>query len=244
MEINKKYKSPPIKEAIFELFFESINWTPATPGIFFNLVKDKFPIIIQLPGGFGISFMQGIQVGPGNNGIIQFKSEDGKSIIQLSNNLLTVNRLPEYIGWEFYKIMILYSIECLNKSLKITKINRVGLKSINKIDIKSHSYENFKRCFNVYPTLVDSANTNLNSIILNYESFLNENKDVLAVHIATLNKEIGYEAPALFQLYYTRITDVKENLIEEWLETAHKQLYESFDTILTTECKSSFDNDK
>jgi len=241
MAKTKKYNKPPLTEAVFELFFESSNWSPAIPGIYYSKVQKKYPIISQSPGGFGISFgPKGLQLGAGNNDLTQFKSTDGSSIIQLSNNLLTVNKLPEYGGWESYKLMILEALSTLKEVLKINKVNRVGLKTINKIDINVNTYENFKKHFNVYPVLPKGSNAN--SIQLNYETPVNDNSDILAISLATLNKEKGYEAPTLFQLYFTKIKDVEMQETEDWIENAHKHLHKAFDESLTEECKKSFDN--
>jgi len=239
----KKYKKPPLTEAVFELFFNSSNWSPAIPGMFYNLVKDKYPIITQSPGGFGVSFGPGsIQMGPGNNDLTQFKSTDGSSIIQLSNNLFTVNKLPEYGGWNSYKALILEAVENLKKVLDLTKLNRIGLKAINKIDVKSHTYENFTNFFNVYPRIPDGLTPNINSIQLNFETPIEINKEILAVSLATLNREKDYEAPVLFQIYFTKIRDVEVDEVEEWVEIAHKHLHNAFDLSLTKNCKDTFDN--
>lgn len=244
MEVTKKYKNPPLTEAVFELFFQSTNWTPATSGMFYALVSEKYPIITQAAGGFGVSLgLQGVQFGSGNNNLIQFKSQDNTSIIQLSNNLLTVNKLPDYRGWESYKETILEAIRNLNQVLDITSVNRIGLKAINKIDIQSHTYKSFKKYFNIFPQLPKKTDNNLNSIQISYEAPTGENNDILAVSLATLNKEPNYLAPVLFQLYFTKLKDVDKNSIENWLEIAHEQLHTAFESTLTTECKKSFDNE-
>ena len=243
MDKTKKYKNPPLTEAIFELFFQSSNWTPATPGMFYGLASKKYPVISQSAGGFGISLGSGgLQIGAGNNNLTQFKSQDSSSIVQLSNNLLTVNKLPHYDGWESFREMIFEAVEYLNQVLDITSINRIGLKAINKIDIQSHNYENFKKYFKIYPVLPESVSTELNSIQLNLETPYKERNEVLATSLATLNKEPRYEAPILFQLYYTKLKDVDKNSIDKWIELAHERLHNSFENILTSECKSSFDH--
>lgn len=240
MAKTKKYNNPPLTEAVFELFFESSNWSPAIPGIFYSKVQKKYPIISQSPGGFGISFgPKGLQLGPGNNNLTQFKSKDGTSIIQLSNNLLTVNKLPEYGGWESYKLMILKALDVLKEVLDIKKVNRIGIKAINKIEINKHTYENFKDFFTVYPLLPEGSN--ISSIQLNYETPVNSD-DILAISLATLNKEKGYEAPTLFQLYFTKIKNVSIQEIEDWIEIAHEHLHNAFEISLTEKCKKSFDN--
>ena len=239
----KKYKNPPLTEAIFELFYESSNWSPATPGEFYNLIRDDYPIISQAGGGFGVSFgTKGIQIGSGSNDLTQYRSKDNHSIIQLSPNLFTVNRLPQYKGWESYKEMIIQAIGFLTKILDIARISRVGLRTINKVDIGQHTYENFKRVFNVYPVIPnESIEGIVNSIQLNYETQVVDNTEVLAVNLATLRKEAGYKAPTQFQLYYTRMEDLTLNEVDSWLEVAHEHLHKTFETTLTEESKSSFD---
>jgi len=240
MAKTKKYSNPPLTEAVFELFFESSNWSPAIPGIFYNKVQKRYPIISQSPGGFGISFgPKGLQLGSGNNDLTQFKSTDGTSIIQLSNNLLTVNKLPEYEGWESYKLMILKALDVLKEVLDVKKVNRIGLKAINKIEINKATYENFKEFFTVYPVLPEGSNTS--SIHLNYETPVNFDS-VLAISLATLNKEKEYEAPTLFQLYFTKIKNAKIQEIEDWIEIAHGHLNKAFEVSLTDKCKKSFNN--
>ncbi|WP_436516099.1 TIGR04255 family protein [Ekhidna sp. To15] len=243
MKTTKKFKNPPLTEAVFELFYQTSNWNPATPGTYYSKVSKDYPVITQSGGGFGIALgAQGVQIGSGNNNLTQFKSQDNSSIIQLSNNLFTVNKLPKYGGWESYKEMILEAVELLYSTIDIQQINRIGLRAINKLDVKSHSLENFKRSFNVYPNMPNGIVNDFNSLQLNYETSFPDN-EVLAVNFATLRKESGYEAPVQFQLYYTKLTPVDKNSIEKWLDNAHMQLHSAFDHIVTSEQKKEFDND-
>lgn len=244
MAFTKKYKNPPLTEAVFEIFFSTKNWSPVIPGLLYNEVKSDFPTITQAPGGgFGISFdALGFQIGPGSNDLTQYKSSDGSTIIQLSNGLFTVNKLPRYEGWETYRKVILRAFEALRKVLEIETINRVGLKAINKIDVKKHTYENFKAAFSVFPAIpAGILNNDLSSIQLNIETPAVAETEILALSLMTLKKEPKYEAPVMLQLYYTRIKDNNGIKIEEWLETAHSALHKAFDTTVTEVKKKEFD---
>ncbi len=246
MTKTKKYKKPPLTEAVFELFYRTDNWTPATPGQFYSQVKEKYPVISQSSGGFGVSFAaNGIQIGPGNNNITRYSSENSQSIIQITNNLLTVNKLPMYEGWESYKGMIIDAVSAFVQVMDVKTISRIGLRTINKIDIQAHSYENFKKYFNVYPNIGSGLRKNgINSIQLNYQTLeVEETEEVLAVNLSTLRKEEKYNAPTLFEIYYTRMKEIETKGIDDWLEIAHQQLHVAFESILTNECKQNFDND-
>ncbi len=244
MAVNKKYKNPPLTEAVFEIFFTCKDWSPIVPGLFYNEIKSDFPNISQAPGGaFGIAFdTSGFQIGPGSNDLTQYKSFDNSTIIQLSNGLFTVNKLPHYEGWENYRGVIQSAVASLRKVVKIETINRVGLKAINKIDLKKHTYENFKGCFNVFPSIPQGILSNdLSSIQLNIETPVVPETEILALLLLTLRKEPKYEAPAMLQLYYTRIKDNKDIKIEEWLEKAHSALHKAFDDTVTEQKKKEFD---
>lgn len=238
-----KYKNPPLVEAVFEFFYSSSEWNTVIPGIFYNEVKEKFPNINQNKGGFGISFdNKGLKIGAGTSELTQYRNKKGNTLIQLSNNLLTVNKLPEYDGWESYLKTIKYAISALSKVLKIDKVNRIGLKAINKIDIESHTYENFKKFYTVYPSIPNNVKNDLSSIQLNIESPIVEKDEVLALSVATIRKEPNYNAPTLFQLYVTRLKEIDNGNIENWLEESHKIITDTFENSLTKYCKGKFNN--
>lgn len=243
MDKTHKYKKPPLVEAVFEYFFTSKEWTSIIPGLFYSQIKEKFPIISQSKGGFGVTFDgKGLQIGGGNSDLTQYKNKEGNTIIQLSRNMLTVNKLPKYEGWESFIEIIVFAVESINKTLKIDKVERIGLKSLNKIDIHTHSLDNIKNHFTIYPVIPLNSGKNLNSIQLNIETPIIENKEVLAISLVTLRKEPNYNAPVMFQLYVTRMIDVPSNY-RDWLEKAHLTLYKSFIQSLTTATKELFDND-
>jgi|GEM_PF-2456235 uncharacterized protein (TIGR04255 family) len=241
-ENTPKYKNPPLTEAIFELFFEAENWTPAVPGLFFSSVSKEYPIITQAQNGIGfILGPGGLQIDSGNNALTQYKSADGSSIIQLSNGLLTVNKLPEYSGWNSYRDSILDALSKLQKLVTIKKINRLGLKALNKIDIKSHSLSEFKKFYTILPTFPEGLNHDWSSIQMNFEVPKNEGNDILALSIATILKEPKFEAPTLMQLYFTRTKNADSTNPKEWIEEAHLNLKQLFESSLTANCKKNFE---
>lgn len=244
MNNTHKYKNPPLAEAVFEFFFSTKEWTSIIPGLFYTEIKDKLPKIPQNKGGFGITFDgKGLKIGGGNSELTQYKNNNGNTIIQLSSNMLTVNKLPQYEGWENFIDDIVYAVEKLKQVLTINKIERIGLKFLNKVDIKSHSLENLKKYFTIYPIIPLNADDKLNSIQLNIESPIIENKEILAILLATLKKEPQYEAPVMYQLYLTRISEIPADY-RAWLEGSHNKLYNTFNQSFTDFSKKEFDNDK
>ena len=243
MSATKKYLNPPLVEAVFELFYNTSDWTAVIPGMFYNEIKDKYPKISQSQGGFGFSLdNKGIKIGGGGSELTQYRNETGNSIIQLSGSLLTVNKLPEYESWDSYLEAIKYGINALSKVIKINKVNRIGIKAINKVDIEKCTYENFKKHFTIYPLIPKNITNELNSIQLNVESPVIEQEEVLAISLSTLRKEPNYESPTMFQLYVLRTKEIEIGKIEKWLGKSHSILTETFENSLTKYCKEKFNN--
>lgn len=236
------YKNPPLVEAVFELFYSSNSWSPIIPGLFYNEIKNQFPNITQKQSGFGIIEGLGLKIGGGNGEMTQYKNSTNDTIIQLSGNLLTVNKLPKYNGWESYSEIIIFAIKALNSVLEINRIERMGLKTINKVDIGNHSLEQLKKYFKIYPFIPEEMDDKLNSIQMILESPISEDKEILAIQLSTLRKEQNYQAPVLFQIYVTRIKDIPDNYID-WLEQSHIILSETFEKSITTFSKERFDHE-
>ncbi len=245
MAQNKQYKNPPIVEVVFEFVFQATNWTVITPGNFYSLVKEDFPDIGNGNQSLDISFgNEGVRLGSGNSDLTQFRSKDGNTVIQLSNNLLTVNKLPKYKGWDDYYSIIKKAVTALYEVLEITSIHRLGLRVLNKIDIKEHTYQNFKNAFLVYPNIPNNTSKSVNSIQFKYEYPVPEmNHCIIQVVLATLKREKDYTAPVLFQLHYTKLSPSNQKEIDGFLENAHDNLYKLFEDSVTAKYKNLFDNE-
>jgi uncharacterized protein (TIGR04255 family) len=240
----KKYLNPPLVEAVFELFYRTTEWSPIIPGLFYTEIKSIFPNITGNQNGFGITLdPMVLKIGGGPHELTQYKSVDNHTIVQLSNNLLIINKLPEYESWESYKKTIEYTILAFRKVFKTFEINRIGLRFINKIDIgDSHSFSNLKKYFEIYPNIPNNVTKEINSMQLSFESPIIKDIEILALSLATLRKEPKYNSPVLLQLYITRIKDIAGVQIEDWIENAHNVLRETFENCVTKQCKKEFDN--
>jgi uncharacterized protein (TIGR04255 family) len=242
MKKNKKYNNPPLVEVIFEVFYSSNSWSAIIPGLFYNEIKERFPNVSQNLG-IGISLDgKGLKIGNGNGDLSQFKNEKNDSLIQLSNNILTIHKLPKYEGWDSYLETIEFVLKAFHKIIKPEKILRLGLKSLNKIDIKTASIEGLSNNIKIYPSIPETQhfNSNFNSLQLNFEFPINHNKELISIQIATLKKEPSYEVPVLLQIYILRTADFDLDFIE-WLSNSHNILIETFENSLTNTCKKTFD---
>jgi len=44
MTSGRKYRKPPVVEALCEIYFAGSNWDETVPGRFYDRVKDNFPV--------------------------------------------------------------------------------------------------------------------------------------------------------------------------------------------------------
>lgn len=137
--MRRSYKNPPIEEAVVEIQFRSGNgegWDLTFPGRFHALVKDEYPgkprqqKIVQhnlvLVGAHTIQGTQSI-------GKVQFPSTDGKKLISVGPDLLSIHTLRPYSGWEdfFPRIQRAFQVYC--DVAKPVGIVRIGLRYVNMI---------------------------------------------------------------------------------------------------------------
>ncbi|NJO88879.1 MAG: TIGR04255 family protein [Chloroflexia bacterium] len=183
---------------------------------------------------------QGIAINQGTANVSVFKNDEGNKIIQLSNNMLTVNRLPSYIGWENFEQDIIESLDALKKNIEIKLYNRVGLKFINKIDIEESTIDGLKKYFEAYPNYI-SKNKNIKGMQYLMEFPIEGNNEINSILIATILPEKGYKVPIIYQLYAAKISNLRFSEFEEWISNAHIKLKKLFQDNLTDFCKRKFD---
>lgn len=236
--MHKKYLNPPIIEAVCEFRLpDDTHWDSTIPGIIYNEVKNDFP-------RRETKTIQDIQLSA-NQSIIKnteltiFYKEDRSSLLQIRNNLLAINKLKPYLGWNEFKKDIFKTYDILVKELKFQTLKRIGLRYINQIEIPKNS--ELSHFFNISINLADSLNKNAefsdSTLILNVndtdkckvriESSVQQPKDK---NIITL--DIDY--------FLHKENIITTNDAKIWVESAHEQVYKIFDESITDNCRILF----
>lgn len=81
---------------------------------------------------------------------IQFHKRGKRALIQVAPDLLVVNQLKPYMTWAKFKPMILDSLQKYRDVANPKEFKRVGLRYINKINIKAEIIE-LSDYFDFYP---------------------------------------------------------------------------------------------
>jgi len=132
------YQNPTIREALCEIHFrlpEGVAWQDLLYGRLFMKVQSRFPELepVAQPG---LELRMGAE-GPkliSSQRRMRFKELSGKILLQLSENVFTVNVLPKYPGWAQMKLEIRDAWKPACEVLRPARITRIGLRYINLVE--------------------------------------------------------------------------------------------------------------
>jgi uncharacterized protein (TIGR04255 family) len=135
--VRRRYKKSPIAEAICEFQFRGASeWDWTILGLVYQEIKAEFPQKRQ-EKAFEINIAP--QVGKieksvgGSLSKMQFLREDGSAMVQVGPDLLAINVLPPYPGWEAFEALIRRQFDVYNKIAHPIGFKRIGLRFVNKI---------------------------------------------------------------------------------------------------------------
>jgi len=137
------YPNPIIIEALCEINFglaHERGWDPTCAGELFKRIQDEFPRMepwVEL----------GVQLGLGPNGLghkvlpprprVRYKHKERPLVLQLGANVLTINVLSKYPGWDVVRQDILNAWQHLCEVCEPAVIRRLDLRYINQVPKRS-----------------------------------------------------------------------------------------------------------
>lgn len=137
------YPYPTIIEALCELHFrlpEESPWRPSLLGELFRTIQVDFPEMEP-------ATEMGVQLQLSQRGVrqtflpprqrMQYKHASRPLLLQLAENIFTVNLLVPYPGWETMRRDILTFWHRAVEVLQASAITRIGLRYINRVDRES-----------------------------------------------------------------------------------------------------------
>lgn len=242
--MGKKYLNPPIVEAVCEFRFTSdTQWDLAVPGLLYKKIKDDFPnrkqrIIQDVELKIGKQNIEPI-VNPREQ--IIFQNKDKKILIQVGNRILAVNCLKPYPTWNIFQPLIVSSFKKLSEVVKLTRIQRIGLRYINRIEI-AESQMKLEKYFKFKPDLGDQLPHNLRSFMLGCVLPFHEiNADCDMKITNAVPSEPNKHAFILdIDFYLKKHVNATIDDITKWIESAHDRVENIFEGCITDELRKTF----
>lgn len=153
--MGRQYKKPPVTEVVCEFFLPAdFQWDMTLPGLVYQVLKSEYPIkerrLVQEVAPIPQVQAQALsgtqpQALPQAPNIIQHKlsvserlwlyTEDRKNLVQIGPNVLAVNRIMPYPGWDVFSPRVYDVFSNYAKAVNLEKLQKVGLKFINNFEI-------------------------------------------------------------------------------------------------------------
>jgi uncharacterized protein (TIGR04255 family) len=224
----KQYRNPPLVEVFSEFIFQ-----PGPERELHSLLVTKF-----WRGKVKADFPQVIEpTGPPTRRD-RFASADGKTLLQVGENLLVINQLPPYYGWERYEPAVVDCFTLYAKLWKPAGVLRAAVHYIDKVDIPKIEV-GIEEYFNLYPVLPEYPKTAATNLAVSYEVSGADQGDVLITTMKQPPSANPGGMTFLFQWDYVASSGLplEGKAVKAWLDRAHSFLSEVFQSTFTDECR-------
>lgn len=244
-QMNRKYRRPPIVEAVCEFYFDMTQWDDMVPGLYYDRVRKQYPrkkelqaIAVEIGVGTGIC---GSRVTPGGKRY-QFISDDEKRIIQIERNLLVVNQLRMYPHFESWKPIIISALKQYCALTSPRGIKRLGMRYLNRIEIPSDRFT-MEDYFQVYPEVPRELGGSHGQYLLRLEMSPVQSGHQLLLTLGTAPVNRSGISGQMLDLY--DVIEFKESLppreITAAIDEAHENIETVFENCITDKLRELFD---
>ncbi len=247
--MGKLYENPPLIEALCEFrFADSKEWDLTLPGLFYQEVKDKFPIKREQNAIEMLFELKEQKVPPGVRGKvtpqIQFFNKNETQLTQISPGILSVNQLEPYSKWSVFKPTILEVLQTYSNVASPSRIARIGLRFINRITMEKGV--NTQSYLQYFPTLPKSIAQEPRNLLLRTELDFEEENGRLVFTLASTPSPTPKNKSFILDLDFITLdtSDITIENTHKWIETAHTIIETVFENSITNDLRVIFEEIK
>nr|BAL53122.1 hypothetical conserved protein [uncultured Gammaproteobacteria bacterium] len=243
----RRYRKPPVIEALCEIYFAGSDWDETIPGVFFERVKAGFPQKRQRT----IQEAQ-ITLGPEQAAAavrqlspwMQFVSDEKHRMIQLAQDLLVVNQLAPYPHFEEWEPEIYQAFKLYLEVAKPKSVVRLGMRYINRVVIPAERVR-MEEYFTIYPTLPKALGDTHGSFLVRVEVPQEGQDHVVLITFGTAPPPEPSQPAQAFVLDLYDILEVNESLdaerLKQEVERAHENIVVAFEDSITDQLRCLFE---
>ncbi len=245
--MGRKYRNPPVVEALAEVFFAESAWTMTVPGQFFDRVRERLPIQgqradvrVELRGGRGKSSAQTTHGEPR----AEFWSTDRSRLIQVGRDLLVVNQLPPYPGFDDWSPRVGEAVTLYRELARPSAVERVTLRYLNRLLLPPGDVP-MERYFRVYPAVPPEVSGVHGRFAMRLELQPSHADHSLVFSFATAPSDGTNTDHSVFllDLHDTRPLGGDDSFgrLARALEEAHENIEHAFEGMITDATRELFD---
>ena len=255
--MSQQYPNSPIREVVCEFRFQDDgHWDGAAPGLFYSVLSEEFPRRLagdqssvgaeaptELPNLFPPQLQQlglGLQVV--THGPLRFWREgDDSGYIAVSPYRFSVHHFQPYPSWEGLRDIVFKGAQAYEEVLKPTKIERIGLRYINDINLGASPVE-LDTYFDFHPFTGANLPQNFSRFHCLVQLDFESKRDSLLLQIGSKPDTGGKDALIVLDLDYFLADKQGLNLEEsiEWVDKAHANLEGVFEGCLKDPVRALF----
>jgi uncharacterized protein (TIGR04255 family) len=246
----RKYRNPPIEEALCEFrFAPSQDWDPTVPGRFHEKIRDMYPAKPReqrvVEAGFQVSAQSADSAMQLKHGIakVQFPTTDGKRLVAVGPDVMSVHVLRPYPGWhEDFRSRIERALQAYNETTAPKGVKQIGLRYINQIVIAADTIE-LEDYFTTPPQTPDRFPKRQAAIFSRIESIYTDDPIRLVFTFATVKPPEGKLAFLLDLDLVWSWSDQPLALddVMEKVETLRHRERDAFEALITERTREVFD---
>lgn len=245
--MSKKYKNPPLIEALCEFYFspEDSQDFESTILLLNERIQSHFPRKFRLQ-------LQASQINIDNSGIpivneqllplVRFQSRTEEVLLQLGQNLLTVNHLKPYTSWEEFLPSVEMGFNAYQEVVKPKAIHRIALRYINRIEIPRDrvSLEDY---FELRPFIRQKVLQDISAFNIGIQILHEKARDALNIQMASIASGSPNIVAIVLDLTYSLVKpeEIRFDSITEWLTIAHNHIEDAFEACITDQLRNLFE---
>jgi uncharacterized protein (TIGR04255 family) len=248
--VRRKYNRPPISEAICEFqFVAAKEWDWTIPGLVYQEIREEFP---QKRQEKAFEFSIAPQVGKveqslGSLSKMQFVREDSSAMVQIGPDLLAVNAMPPYPGWETFEALIKKQFEIYLKVAEPAAFKRIGLRYVNKITFPTSGIETTE-FFHYYPRLPETVEQRHGPFWMRVLHTYAHERDAMTFQMGQVAQPPSADErlTILVDLDYYLTKPDAVDLVQglQWVSQAHEHIETMFEASITDNTRRLFEGVK
>jgi uncharacterized protein (TIGR04255 family) len=189
----RQYKNPPIQEAVCAIHFApGGDWDPTYPSLFYSKIRDEYdgksreqkllnveanPKDLQATGAAGMTVNEITR--------IQFLTKDGKKVVGLYQDDLSVSVLRPYPGWEVFRPSIEKAVDAYKSTAHPAGVRRIGMRYINVLEVDGN-IDTLLKCLSIPPASLPNSKSHLSNFNSRNEYIYDDEPIKVSVSIAHL----------------------------------------------------------
>ncbi len=229
------YNRPPLIEAVCHFrFSSSLAWDWTIPGLFYEQIRNKFPLKQQVNVVETTIDPNRAQVTQQSQPKMQFLNKDRTEVIQVAPDNLSIHQLRPYDSWDRFKVRILEYLQSYCEAAKPINLTRVELRYVNRIELSCAKLE-LEDYFRVLPQVPTPVPQIFPSFLLNVEIPYDSPPSGLRIIFGTVIPETPTTLAYTLDLDMSSVDNAipSVNEVSDWLEIAHSRIEVAFDAAFT-----------